>query len=96
MKRAFSFEYSSDEEEDAWLARVLDDFERQLQTDDNDGLVSSDDDAYEDWVFTSDEEADQLLANAVDEAEQRGAQVNQSKVALEWLCFEDHKLGNKI
>lgn len=27
----------------------------------------------------------------------RGAQMNQSKVALEWLCFEDYKLGhNKI
>lgn len=27
----------------------------------------------------------------------RGSQMNQSKVALEWLCFEDYKLGhNKI
>ena len=70
MKRAFSFEYSSDEEEDAWLANVLDAFE--LANDKHWSDIESDDDDDDDWVFTSDEEADQLLANAVDEAEQRG------------------------
>ena len=71
MKRAFSFDYSSDEEEDAWLAQVLEDFERQL-TVNNDDLSDSDDENDDEWAFTSDEESDQLLANAVDGAEQRG------------------------
>lgn len=70
MKRAFSFDYSSDEEEDAWLAKVLEEFERQITTNDDDADASDDDD--DDWVFTSDEEVDQLMANAADELEQRG------------------------
>ena len=65
MKRAFSFDYSSDEEDDALLAEALDDFERQLQTSD------ADDD---DWRFSSDDEDDQRMAQAVDalEEQQRG------------------------
>ena len=76
MKRAFSFEYSSDEEEDQWLANVLDEWERQLRTIDNDGLdtsVNDDADSDDDWL--DDSEDDQLLANAVDtfEDQQGGA-----------------------
>ena len=65
MKRAFSFDYSSDEEEDAWLANVLDEWERQRFTndvdwsDENDDMLDSDD---EDWRFSSDSEDDRLLA----------------------------------
>ena len=69
MKRAFSFDYSSDEEDDALLAQALDEWEQQLNTND---VNWSDEDDDDDWGFTSDEEADQLLANAVDEAEQQG------------------------
>ena len=77
MKRAFSFDYSSDEELDALLAEALDDFERHMYAndvhqsdDDSDDLLDNADDV--DWGFSSDDEADQLLANAVDRAEQQG------------------------
>ena len=44
MKRAFSFDYSSDEEVDALLAEALDAFERQMLANDDDWFDTSDDD----------------------------------------------------
>ena len=76
MKRAFSFEYSSDEEFDALLAEALDEFERHMRVNDVNQSID-DDDSDDDYDWLDDSEDDQLLANAVDEAEQRGAQVNQ-------------------
>ena len=71
MKRAFTFDYSSDEEEDAWLARILDDFERQLRTNTDADWSDSDDDTDEDdWL--DDSEDDQRLAQAMEDLDQRG------------------------
>ena len=69
MKRAFSFDYSSDEEDDALLAEALDEFEWGLHAHDNDDWSDDDDD----WL--DDSEDDQLLAEAVDafENQQGGA-----------------------
>ena len=70
MKRAFSFDYSSDEELDALLAEALDDFERHMYANDVNQSDDDDDDA-EDWL--DDSEDDRLLADTVDAFEdQRG------------------------
>ena len=66
MKRACSFDYSSDEEDDALPAEALDDFERQLH-------AINDDDDDSDFAEALDElDDDQLLADALDAFEQRG------------------------
>ena len=78
MKRAFSFDYSSDEEDDVWLANVLDEWERQLQSVDMSDNDDADSDVDEDWWFSSDDEADQRLAAALDDYE------NHSLVKGEW------------
>ena len=73
MKRAFSFDYSSDEEEDAWLAQVLDEFERGLLANDDHWSDNEDSESDDDWL--DDSEDDRLLSNAMDvfEDQQGGA-----------------------
>ena len=67
MKRAFSFDYSSDEDDDALLAQALDDFERHMQTNavnhPDDDIDSSDDD----WM--DDDTDDEMLARYLDDVE---------------------------
>ena len=77
MKRACSFDYSSDEEVDALLAQVLDDFERHLiaNDDDDDSLLVDALDEFDD---------DRLLADALDTFEQQGGAIPGPLFAFEF------------